>query len=100
MMGFVAGFQIAVPSRSSGIELVGTTAAEAKDPERNAAASAINSIPGARHACSTSPALIASSWPSRRGATIGAGQTQPVRGACSSLAGLAARGGRWSTSWC
>ena len=42
-MGFVAGFQIAVFA-FVGIELVGTTAAEAKDPERNLP-KAINSIP-------------------------------------------------------
>jgi D-serine/D-alanine/glycine transporter len=42
-MGFVAGFQIAVFA-FVGIELVGTTAAEAKDPERNLPR-AINSIP-------------------------------------------------------
>ncbi|MGX1159452.1 L-asparagine transporter-like permease [Pseudarthrobacter sp. SLBN-100] len=42
-MGFVAGFQIAVFA-FVGIELVGTTAAEAKDPEKNLP-KAINSIP-------------------------------------------------------
>ncbi|MGD6980979.1 MULTISPECIES: D-serine/D-alanine/glycine transporter [Citricoccus] len=42
-MGFVAGFQIAVFA-FVGIELVGTTAAEAKDPEKNLPR-AINSIP-------------------------------------------------------
>nr|WP_092612232.1 amino acid permease [Raineyella antarctica] len=42
-MGFVAGFQIAVFA-FVGIELVGTTAAEAKDPE-NVLPKAINSIP-------------------------------------------------------
>lgn len=42
-MGFVAGFQIATFA-FVGIELVGTTAAEAKDPERNLPR-AINSIP-------------------------------------------------------
>lgn len=42
-MGFVAGFQIATFA-FVGIELVGTTAAEAKDPERNLP-KAINSIP-------------------------------------------------------
>ncbi|EMY34728.1 D-serine/D-alanine/glycine transporter CycA [Arthrobacter crystallopoietes BAB-32] len=42
-MGFVAGFQIAVFA-FVGIELVGTTAAEAKNPERNLP-KAINSIP-------------------------------------------------------
>ncbi|NBE56457.1 D-serine/D-alanine/glycine transporter [Streptomyces boluensis] len=42
-MGFVAGFQIAVFA-FVGIELVGTTAAETKDPERNLP-KAINSIP-------------------------------------------------------
>ncbi|NLU82506.1 D-serine/D-alanine/glycine transporter [Rhodococcus sp. HNM0569] len=42
-MGFVAGFQIAVFA-FVGIELVGTTAAEAKDPEKNLP-HAINSIP-------------------------------------------------------
>jgi len=42
-MGFVAGFQIAIFS-FAGIELVGTTAAEAKDPEKNMP-KAINSIP-------------------------------------------------------
>ena len=43
MMGFFAGFQIAVFA-FVGIELVGTTAAEAKDPERTLPR-AINSIP-------------------------------------------------------
>ncbi|MFD4367076.1 D-serine/D-alanine/glycine transporter [Rhodococcus sp. NPDC058521] len=43
IMGFVAGFQIAVFA-FVGIELVGTTAAEAKDPEKNLP-KAINSIP-------------------------------------------------------
>ncbi|AOW93327.1 D-serine/D-alanine/glycine transporter [Rhodococcus sp. WMMA185] len=43
LMGFVAGFQIAVFA-FVGIELVGTTAAEAKDPEKNLPR-AINSIP-------------------------------------------------------
>lgn len=42
-MGFVAGFQIATFA-FVGIELVGTTAAEAKNPERNLP-KAINSIP-------------------------------------------------------
>jgi D-serine/D-alanine/glycine transporter len=42
-MGFVAGFQIAVFA-FVGIELVGTAAAETKDPERNLP-KAINSIP-------------------------------------------------------
>ena len=42
-MGFVAGFQIAVFA-FVGIELVGTTAAEAKDPEKSLP-KAINSIP-------------------------------------------------------
>ncbi|NKX56251.1 amino acid permease [Arthrobacter sp. E918] len=42
-MGFVAGFQIAVFA-FVGIELVGTTAAEAKDPEKNLP-KAVNSIP-------------------------------------------------------
>lgn len=42
-MGFVAGFQIAVFA-FVGIELVGTTAAEAKDPQKNLP-KAINSIP-------------------------------------------------------
>lgn len=42
-MGFVAGFQIAVFA-FVGIELVGTTAAEAKDPEKNLPR-AINAIP-------------------------------------------------------
>ncbi|MFC5931300.1 D-serine/D-alanine/glycine transporter [Cryobacterium melibiosiphilum] len=42
-MGFVAGFQIAVFA-FVGLELVGTTAAEAKDPEKNLP-KAINSIP-------------------------------------------------------
>ena len=42
-MGFVAGFQIAVFA-FVGIELVGTTAAETKDPEKNLPR-AINSIP-------------------------------------------------------
>ena len=42
-MGFVAGFQIAVFA-FVGIELVGTTAAETKDPEKNLP-KAINSIP-------------------------------------------------------
>ena len=42
-MGFVAGFQIAVFA-FVGIELVGTTAAETKDPEKTLPA-AINSIP-------------------------------------------------------
>ncbi|MFC9554954.1 D-serine/D-alanine/glycine transporter [Rhodococcus sp. NPDC056960] len=42
-MGFVAGFQIATFA-FVGIELVGTTAAEAKDPEKNLPR-AINSIP-------------------------------------------------------
>ena len=42
-MGFVAGFQIATFA-FVGIELVGTTAAEAKDPEKNLS-KAINSIP-------------------------------------------------------
>ncbi|UKA54645.1 D-serine/D-alanine/glycine transporter [Arthrobacter sp. FW305-BF8] len=42
-MGFVAGFQIAVFA-FVGIELVGTTAAEAKNPEKNLP-KAINSIP-------------------------------------------------------
>lgn len=42
-MGFVAGFQIAVFA-FVGIELVGTTAAEAKNPERNLPR-AINAIP-------------------------------------------------------
>ena len=42
-LGFVAGFQIAVFA-FVGIELVGTTAAEAKDPEKNLP-KAINSIP-------------------------------------------------------
>ncbi|GKS98384.1 D-serine/D-alanine/glycine transporter [Acidovorax sp. SUPP3434] len=42
-MGFFAGFQIAVFA-FAGIELVGTTAAEAKDPERTLPR-AINSIP-------------------------------------------------------
>ncbi|MFE3292332.1 D-serine/D-alanine/glycine transporter [Rhodococcus sp. NPDC059234] len=42
-MGFVAGFQIATFA-FVGIELVGTTAAEAKDPEKNLP-KAINSIP-------------------------------------------------------
>ncbi|MEU1985282.1 D-serine/D-alanine/glycine transporter [Nocardia sp. NPDC019395] len=42
-MGFVAGFQIAVFA-FVGIELVGTTAAEAKDPERTLPR-AVNSIP-------------------------------------------------------
>jgi D-serine/D-alanine/glycine transporter len=42
-MGFIAGFQIAVFA-FVGIELVGTTAAEAKDPEKNLPR-AINSIP-------------------------------------------------------
>jgi D-serine/D-alanine/glycine transporter len=42
-MGFVAGFQIAVFA-FVGIELVGTTAAEAKDPEKNLPR-AVNSIP-------------------------------------------------------
>lgn len=42
-MGFVAGFQIATFA-FVGIELVGTTAAETKDPERNLP-KAINSIP-------------------------------------------------------
>ena len=42
-MGFVAGFQIAVFA-FVGIELVGTTAAEAKNPERNLP-KAINAIP-------------------------------------------------------
>ncbi|ROL77517.1 D-serine/D-alanine/glycine transporter [Pseudomonas vranovensis] len=43
LMGFFAGFQIAVFA-FVGIELVGTTAAEAKNPERNLPR-AINSIP-------------------------------------------------------
>ena len=43
LMGFFAGFQIAVFA-FVGIELVGTTAAETKDPERNLPR-AINSIP-------------------------------------------------------
>jgi len=43
IMGFVAGFQIATFA-FVGIELVGTTAAEAKDPEKNMP-KAINSIP-------------------------------------------------------
>ncbi|MGF7123783.1 D-serine/D-alanine/glycine transporter [Rhodococcus sp. AG1013] len=43
IMGFVAGFQIATFA-FVGIELVGTTAAEAKDPEKNLP-KAINSIP-------------------------------------------------------
>lgn len=43
VMGFVAGFQIAVFA-FVGIELVGTTAAEAKDPERTLPR-AVNSIP-------------------------------------------------------
>ncbi|EOM77775.1 amino acid permease [Rhodococcus rhodnii] len=43
VMGFVAGFQIAVFA-FVGIELVGTTAAEARDPERTLP-HAINSIP-------------------------------------------------------
>ncbi|MEV0947874.1 D-serine/D-alanine/glycine transporter [Rhodococcus sp. NPDC049939] len=43
VVGFVAGFQIAVFA-FVGIELVGTTAAEAKDPEKNLPR-AINSIP-------------------------------------------------------
>ncbi len=43
LMGFFAGFQIAVFA-FSGIELVGTTAAEAQDPERSLPR-AINSIP-------------------------------------------------------
>ncbi|WP_072691422.1 D-serine/D-alanine/glycine transporter [Rhodococcus marinonascens] len=43
VLGFVAGFQIAVFA-FVGIELVGTTAAEAKDPEKNLPR-AINSIP-------------------------------------------------------
>ncbi|MFC9786622.1 D-serine/D-alanine/glycine transporter [Rhodococcus sp. NPDC127528] len=43
VMGFVAGFQIATFA-FVGIELVGTTAAEAKDPEKNLP-KAINSIP-------------------------------------------------------
>jgi len=42
-MGFVAGFQIATFA-FVGIELVGTTAAEARDPERNLPR-AVNSIP-------------------------------------------------------
>jgi D-serine/D-alanine/glycine transporter len=42
-MGFVAGFQIAVFA-FVGIELVGTTAAETKDPEKNLPR-AVNSIP-------------------------------------------------------
>ncbi|WP_407079928.1 D-serine/D-alanine/glycine transporter [Arthrobacter zhaoxinii] len=42
-MGFIAGFQIAVFA-FVGIELVGTTAAEAKDPEKNLPR-AVNSIP-------------------------------------------------------
>ena len=42
-MGFVAGFQIAVFA-FVGIELVGTTAAEAKDPEVTLPR-AVNSIP-------------------------------------------------------
>jgi len=42
-MGFIAGFQIAVFA-FVGLELVGTTAAEAKDPEKNLP-KAINSIP-------------------------------------------------------
>ena len=42
-MGFIAGFQIAIFA-FAGIELVGTTAAEAKDPEQNLP-KAINSIP-------------------------------------------------------
>jgi len=42
-MGFIAGFEIATFA-FVGIELVGTTAAEAKDPERNLPR-AINSIP-------------------------------------------------------
>ncbi|SFE80552.1 D-serine/D-alanine/glycine transporter [Paracidovorax wautersii] len=43
VMGFFAGFQIAIFA-FAGIELVGTTAAEAKDPERTLPR-AINSIP-------------------------------------------------------
>ncbi|WP_433609132.1 D-serine/D-alanine/glycine transporter [Prescottella agglutinans] len=43
IMGFIAGFQIATFA-FVGIELVGTTAAEAKDPEKNLP-KAINSIP-------------------------------------------------------
>src|SRR5699024_7926209 len=43
MMGFIAGFQIAVFA-FVGIELVGTTAAETKDPEKTLPR-AINSIP-------------------------------------------------------
>lgn len=43
VMGFFAGFQIAVFA-FAGIELVGTTAAETRDPERNLPR-AINSIP-------------------------------------------------------
>ena len=43
VMGFVAGFQIAIFA-FVGIELVGTTAAEAKDPEKNLP-HAINAIP-------------------------------------------------------
>ncbi|MDH6282585.1 D-serine/D-alanine/glycine transporter [Prescottella agglutinans] len=43
IMGFIAGFQIATFA-FVGIELVGTTAAEAKDPEKNMP-KAINSIP-------------------------------------------------------
>ena len=43
LMGFIAGFQIAVFA-FVGIELVGTTAAEAKDPEKTLPR-AINSIP-------------------------------------------------------
>ncbi|MDJ0349620.1 D-serine/D-alanine/glycine transporter [Cryobacterium sp. PH29-G1] len=42
-MGFIAGFQIAVFA-FVGLELIGTTAAEAKDPEKNLP-KAINSIP-------------------------------------------------------
>lgn len=43
LMGFLAGFQIAIFA-FAGIELVGTAAAETKDPERNLP-KAINSIP-------------------------------------------------------
>ncbi|MNQ48882.1 D-serine/D-alanine/glycine transporter [compost metagenome] len=43
LMGFFAGFQIAVFS-FAGIELIGTTAAETKDPEKNLP-KAINSVP-------------------------------------------------------
>lgn len=43
LMGFFAGFQIAVFS-FAGIELIGTTAAETKDPEKNLP-KAINAVP-------------------------------------------------------